>query len=348
MNGTSDLLKQLVKIPSVSGYEKVLGITDFVKRKFINLGYRPEVDFLGSVLAKTIEPFSTAERQKADKKVKILFTAHIDEVGFMASKILKNKIKFVTCGGIDPKSVIDQDLVLYNLNTQKNYVVKPISKTRNPRSMNSFWINRPKSISVQVLDPLYFQRRYTTSSGGRKVTAPSLDNKVGVCVLLKLAEMLKDSKTPVAFLGVAQEETTGGGLLSYILDLKPDIIIDMDAAYGQLDSDSKNTNIPILGQGAALQTVGRGLNFEKSFFIEIVRVLRNRGIPYQFELPEPSSGGTIISSVTDYQKCYLQVNVPVMAQHSAKCVTCVDDIGSAVEICKTILQFLEKTKFNNS
>lgn len=86
--GRIDLLKELTDAFGVSGYEQ--DVVSILKKHF---GDHAQIakDKLGSVIAKKV---GTSE------KPKIMFAAHMDEVGFMVKEITKQGfIKFITIGG---------------------------------------------------------------------------------------------------------------------------------------------------------------------------------------------------------------------------------------------------------
>ena len=115
------ILRELVKIPSVSGFEKELGISDKIA-SLIN-EFNPEIDELGNVVVKI-----------GKGKKKILVDSHLDEVGFLTTD---NKLK----------SIGDVNL--------QDVKIKNLCKTNNPDNLFYFkrrFVSKGSRVKSPALD----------------------------------------------------------------------------------------------------------------------------------------------------------------------------------------------------
>lgn len=312
------LLTLLLNTPGVSSYEKILGISGVVAKQLKKFG-PTKIDFTGSVIT---------YQKKSLKSPTILISAHIDEVGFFISKkIGKYQYRTLPMGDIDPKSATGTRV---NLGVIK-------SKIKNPRSFNQLYLETKRK-QINLLDPVYWQRKITINNS--LIKSPALDNKVGVTVLILLAKKLSENKFNrynFVFAGISQEEIGNNNYQALIDQTKPDLIIDLDSAYTTTKTTNLATNIPVLGQGAAIQIIGKGINYEKSWLFNTLRLLKKNQIKFQLEIPSPNEGETLFSRINNYPGKFLQINIPVAKQHEPQSMANLKDIDSCIKIVEYLL-----------
>ena len=87
------LVKKLVEAIGPSGYETA--VRDLVREEIENLVDEINVDALGNLI--------TRKGKKQDDGLRIMITAHIDEIGIMVTHVDKNGFaRFATLGGVRP------------------------------------------------------------------------------------------------------------------------------------------------------------------------------------------------------------------------------------------------------
>lgn len=334
---TKKLLKKLVNIPAVTGYEKILGMSGFVKKYFTkNTNARILITPVGSIIASLGD----------QRKPKIILSAHIDEVGFMITKVIDvNMYKILSVGGASLLASVDAQVELFSLKTGEKADGKIVALQKNVEGFEDFILKCDSSEHFDQIDPVFYKRQI--QEDGQLISAPALDNRTGTTTLLILAEQVSEMSAlledyNVIFIGAVQEELGKGGVLKTVIECKPILYIDIDSAYGSSEENlDEAVNIPVMGNGAALQALGRNLNFEKTLLNRTATLLKEKGIKFQFEIPEENKGGTLISSLSVFQPLYLQVNIPVADQHGPMGKTNVCDIDSAVIILREILENVE-------
>ena len=95
------LIKELTNICGVSGDEGA--VREYIREKIAPYADEITVDTIGNLIA----------LKKGDSKKKIMLAAHMDEVGFIVSKINdKGYIEFKTVGGIDTRVMLSKKVVI--------------------------------------------------------------------------------------------------------------------------------------------------------------------------------------------------------------------------------------------
>lgn len=312
-------LKKLTQTFAVSGYEWELGMAKVIQTL---IGFKGER--IGDNLVYTFG--------KSGKK--ILLIAHMDEVGFIVSKQSPSFFSVVPIGDIGIDQLINEKL---------NFVrEKKVLLTKTIKSVFSFASLKLTGCTVNVGDIGTFQKTFLTK--GSLVFAPSLDNKVGCLVLIEIIKTLKN-KSPENTISVCfacREEVGPNGVMIAVRAIKPDLCIDIDAAYAQplLDMETTNWSIPRMGKGPALQLLGDGfiISGKQRRFVEAIA--RKNNLLFQYEIPEGNNGGTNASQLMNAGYEVLQLNVPVANQHSAKSTVSIKDIFITTQLLQEILKAL--------
>jgi endoglucanase len=104
------LLEELVETPGISGREEQ--VRELVQKEFTTLGARIRIDAMGSLIG-----------HLSGKGPRIALMAHMDEVGFMVSKIeSQGFVRIMPVGGIDPRVVIAQKVMIHGRKNIKGIV----------------------------------------------------------------------------------------------------------------------------------------------------------------------------------------------------------------------------------
>ncbi|MBI5221151.1 MAG: hypothetical protein HY978_04975 [Candidatus Liptonbacteria bacterium] len=290
-----NILKELLKYPAVTGCEKNGGVSQAIYR-YVNAvpGARAKIDAVGNVIA-----------TKGSGKRKIMWEAHLDEVGFLVSKIISSKLlQSLPIGGVDAKKVTRSKVVI---KTRKSEVVGVVER--------DFRIRVKSTQGVRLGDWIYFARNIVIQN--ELITSPALDNKVGCAAVL---EALRQIKVPqgwqvVVLFSARHEVGTRVGLGDLVYRFKPKLILVCDAAYASPDG-KKNWCVPKIGGGPAVQLLGKDFVVSKDMVSMIINAARREGIPYQLEIPDQDYGGTDASKIPNNYP-FAVINVPVSRQHTS-------------------------------
>jgi len=99
----SNILKKLSETNGVSGYEQ--NITAEVESIFAEYTDEIKYDNLGNLIA--------CKKGTAKENIKVMFAAHMDEIGLMVSDIEEEGfLRFTSVGGVDQRTLVGQEVTV--------------------------------------------------------------------------------------------------------------------------------------------------------------------------------------------------------------------------------------------
>jgi putative aminopeptidase FrvX len=353
-------LEYLTSIPAVSGMEDRM-ITEMVNR-FEPLADEVEVDNLGNVTA-------TFHGSEEDAPSLLIF-AHIDEVGLIVTKVDPNGfLRFDRVGGVPEKTLrgtfVDVHAAdgsgastLGFVGTHAHHLTPPDQKYVVPTT-DKLYID----LGLHSAEEVYARGIHTGSAvtyrhnfqsiGEHRITGKTLDNRIGVLLLIALAEHLhKNPPKSTIYLGASvQEEFNIRGVMPTFTRLEPKAAICLDITSA-CDTPDLNMKYEIaLGKGPAVLQMnfhGRGAlaglipNPKLRRLIEDTLV--SLDIPFQRQ--------TIIGEVTDdayslvlgrYGVAMGHISIPMRYSHSPIETSDLRDIEAGIRLVKAIADRFDRT-----
>jgi endoglucanase len=288
------LLERLTNACAVSGDEGEV-------RSIVLEQVRPHakdvrVDALGNVLV--------VQRGGADKPLRVLLAAHMDEVGFIITGEDGDGLyRFDTVGGIDVRLLPGKSVLVGKDRLPGVIGVKPIHLTTSEERRTSISLEALRidvapgnGSKVKIGD----RATYTTSfiRLGPSLRAKALDDRLGVATLIELVRHVPAHLDLLAAFTVQEEVgLRGAGVAAYALE--PDLAIVLDSTPANdlpAWDDSENTRYNTrLGAGPAIYIADRGTLYDPRLVRFVVETAEAAGIPYQFR--QPGSGGTDAGAV---------------------------------------------------
>ncbi|HOU76232.1 MAG TPA: hypothetical protein PK957_03875 [Candidatus Dojkabacteria bacterium] len=104
-----DRLTKIVQIPAISTYERILGISEYLEKEFVEMGYSVTVDKVGNVIAS----------KKANIQNPVVVTSHMDEVGFMIARKENKRCYLLRKGYINQSDMSSKCVNVKSLITNK-------------------------------------------------------------------------------------------------------------------------------------------------------------------------------------------------------------------------------------
>jgi len=183
---TQKVLERLCMSPGVSSFEtRPGGPVETLETILTEQGFAAERDWSGSLIAK-----------RGNGPIRVLITAHIDEVGFTVAQILLDgRITVIPLGGINPRFCVGQEVRICSRCAKHKEVVGLMTTLKSPATDTITWsdcfvdIGLSSSeavveLGIQPGDMVYWPRRFYVSDGRpTHITSPALDNRVGVTVM---------------------------------------------------------------------------------------------------------------------------------------------------------------------
>lgn len=267
-------LQALVSIPSVSGREGK--IAEYISREMAPYFDTVETDALGNLIC-----------HKAGAGKKLLFCAHMDEIGFITTFIEENGyLRFAPVGGIDFHAAAYSKVVFENGAVGvilPEGEVKPADYKADTFVVDIGAPDRESAEGlVKIGDCFALESRIFDLSGGRVAGRP-LDDKLGCAILMAAARESAAFQNDVTFVFTVQEEVGIRGARTAAFGVSPDYGIALDVT-GTGDVKGAKPMAVSLGKGAAIKIKDSSAICDPTL-VETLRTLaKENEIPYQEEI----------------------------------------------------------------
>ena len=194
---------------------------------------------------------------------RILLAAHMDEIGLMVSGIQEGFLRIARAGGIDPRVLPAQEVVVHGRRELPGVVTSlpPHLQTGGDANktvpIDALWIDIGLSQAqarrlVRIGDFVSIRRRVVELKNGL-LAGKAFDNRVSVAAVAVCLEALTDRRHAWDVLAVAtvQEETTLLGAATSAFKHVPDAAIAVDVSFGAQNGSSDVDTIPV-GKGPSV------------------------------------------------------------------------------------------------
>lgn len=272
----------------------------------------------------------------------LLLDAHIDEVGLIVTHIEENGFLSVgSCGSPDIRTYLAQSVTVHGKKRISGVVstLPPhVSKDNSAPEIGDIYVDigmtrEQASEFVSLGDRITVNSRFRELCGD-VVSAPSIDDRSGVCAILAALEKLRSRKLAynLAVCFSAQEETGERGAKQTAFRIQPDEALIVDVSFGRTpDSDPKET--------APLES-GVMIGFSAALDKEMSNALREiaaaKDIPFTCEIM-PSSTGTNADAIgiSGHGTRCCTLSFPIRYMHTpVECVNLNDIESTAKLICE--------------
>ena len=287
-----NILKKLAAIPSVSGHEHALTafIADYVKP------YADEITFdpLGNLIV----------RKKADSEnaKKLMFAAHIDEIGFMVTGVTdKGFVKVTSLGGVNVAAVA-YTVVQFD-NGVRGVFCPDAGCGMGEWRVDKFVIDigaknkKEAEKKVKLGDTAIYAPGFTRLMNNR-YAGHAVDDKIGAAIMMKALENMCKAGAKFAndtyFVFTVQEEVGCRGSKTAAFNVAPDYAVAYDVtrtgdSFGAADMEVS------LGGGAAIKLRDSSVICDVEFTEFLEKLADDNKIKWQPEILV--SGGTDTSSM---------------------------------------------------
>lgn len=275
------LIQKLVEYTGPSGYEH--DIRSFVRAQIESHSDAVRADALGNLIAR-----KAPTRDKPEGK-KIMVSAHMDEIGVIATHIDKNGfVRFTNLGGVYPRNCVGGRVRFLNgtlgvIGQEKAgaYEALPLSEMYIDVGAGS-----AKDCPVKVGDVAAFDRPF--SDLGNRLVSKAMDDRIGVAVAIETLRSIEKTPNDLYFVFSVQEEVGLRGAATSAFGVDPDIGLAVDVT-GTGDTPN-GTRMEIgLGKGPAVKVRDGGMLADPRVVDWMVRSAKRKRLPYQLEVLE---GGT--------------------------------------------------------
>ncbi len=272
------LIKKLVETTGPSGYEE-----------FIRNAILEEVKTFGDIQIDTLGNLIVFKGNKGEGK-KIMLSAHMDEIGIMATHIDDNGfVRFTKIGGVRPKTSLSAHVKF--LNGTRGVIGEEIQdRTGDAMLLQHMYIDvgaaNRQECPVKVGDIAVFDRPFMDL--GNRLVAKAMDDRISCAILIETLKQLKTSPHQLFFVFSAQEEVGLRGATTAAYGIDPDIGLSVDVT--DTGDTPKGERMDVrLGDGPAIKIRDGGMLSDPRIVEWMVKTAKAKKLPYQLEVLE---GGT--------------------------------------------------------
>jgi tetrahedral aminopeptidase len=322
------LIQKLVETPGPSGFE--YQIRDVIREEIADFADDVRVDALGSLIAR--------KGAKGEDGLRVMVSAHMDEIGLMATHIDENGfIRFTNIGGVSPLTCYGGRVLFMN-GTRGVIGMDGLERGKTPKLENLFidvGATSKEDCPVKVGDVCGFERPFTDL--GKRMVAKSMDNRISAAIAIEVLKQLKSTPHEVHFVFSSQEEVGLRGATTAAFGVDPDVGFALDVTRSG-DTPRPSTKMATaLGDGPAIKVRDSSFIADPRVVDWMVRTAEEAGIPYQLEVL--TAGGT------DGRAIQLTrggvpagcVSIPCRYIHSPSEMVDTDDVENAVKLLVKLL-----------
>lgn len=325
-----DTLKTLLSAYGPSGNEHA--VAEAVKSIIAAHVDSMRVDALGNLI---VEKYGADENGK-----RIMFSAHMDHIGFIVTDIDENGfLRVNNVGGIN-LNISSARHVVFENGVEGVLYCQPVKGEE--KAMKHLFVDigaesrAEAEQSVQIGDMAVYAPDYF-DLGDNRVVSPAMDDRCCCALLCELLMYLDEPKNTVIGVFSTQEEVGLRGARVAAYGVNPDIGVGLDVtAWG----DTPETKLPAvaLGKGAAIKFIDNSMIATPAVRDALLRAAEEAGVPAQREvLPFGGQDGAAIQHARAGIPAGT-VSIPCRYIHSPVEVIDMRDMESALRI---LLKFVE-------
>lgn len=349
LDETLTMLKDLTDAKGIPGNERE---PREVMKKYIT-EYADEVltDNLGSLIAKKVGQ---------ENGPKIMVAGHLDEVGFMVTRIDdKGFLYFQTVGGWWSQVMLAQRVTIVTskgeitgiTGSKPPHVLSPEAR-KKPIDLKDIFIDIGASSKEEAMEwgvkpgdmiVPYFE--FTVMNNEKMLLAKAWDNRIGCAIAIDVLKNLKDSNHPniVYGVGTVQEEVGLRGAKTAANLIEPDIGFGVDVGIaGDTPGVTEKEALSKMGKGPQIILYDASMVSHKGLRDLVTDTADELNIPYQFD--SVPGGGTDSGSIHLTHKGVPTLSITIATRyiHSHAAMLHRDDYENAVKLIVEVIKRLDR------
>ena len=331
-------------------------MSELFKRLCNAFGPSSMEDEVRNIIIDEIKPYATSYRVdktgnlivfkkgKKERQSKLLFSAHMDEVGFMVRHIDEDGfIYFGTVGGLDRRVISGKRVVIGEnripgvISGKAIHIQKPEERGIVPPVEKLFIdigsISREDTLKyVKIGDLAVFEPNFERF-GENKIKSKAIDDRFGCYMLCEMIKQELEYDTYFAFV-IMEEEGCRGAMNVAFSEKTNQVVVVEGTTAGDIHGSPDSGKACELGKGAVISFMDNGTVYSPEVLKKLISLCEGNNINYQIK--NLVAGGNDASA---YQRTYYParvaaVSAPVRYIHSA---TSVADERDFEEIQKLLM-----------
>ena len=339
------LLIDLCKLDGPSGFETEVG--SYVKNYINDLKLDVVTDNLGSVVG---------HKKGKGKGPKILIAGHLDEIGFVVTKIEDSGyIRMTAVGGWWSHTLLSQKMCITTRKGKKIYGIVgstpphilPREKVMRVRPLKDIYLDLGckskadvEKAGIRIGDPITPYTEPFLGLDENTLFAKAIDNRVGTAIALLLLKRLIQNKrghwADVYAGATVQEEVGLRGAKTLAYEINPDIAIALDVTISS-DHIGMEKGDTIMGDGVAISILDRSTIGNPQLIRYLEDLAIKNKIPYMFDAL--TGGGTDAGAFHLSRSGVITVTLstPTRYIHSHYAVCHLGDIEATVQLLEQFI-----------
>lgn len=332
---TDSYFRAIIETPTPSGFEK--------KGQDIFASYARK--YADSVIRDSIGNIIALKKGESENCLKLMISAHMDEIGFMVKYIDNNGMVYIApIGGVDLSLLPGLQLILYHKEERYVAVVgkKPVhllnEAERKNIEIDSIWVDLGFESKEEALHSISVGNIMTYSSNstnifGNKIITRSADNKIGGLVMLEIMKnLIPPFPYDIYFVSTVQEEIGLRGAMVAASQIEPDIAIVIDATHATdypAATPAKHGDIR-LGKGPVICI---SPDTDEYIMTKICDIAKTNNISYQIEgFPNGTSTEARTLQVVKKGIRTGLISFPVRYMHSPTEILSIEDVKQIIQL----------------
>lgn len=343
------MFKELTDAKGIAGNERE---PREVMKKYVEpFADEVEMDGLGSLIAL---------KTGAADGPKIMLAGHLDEVGFMISRIDdKGFLYFQTVGGWWSQVMLAQRVTVV---TRSGESITGVIGSKPPHILSPEVRKKPVDIKEMFIDVgatskeealewgilpgdmvvPYFE--FTVMKNEKLLLAKAWDNRIGCAVVVDVMKALHEQNHPNRFYGVGatQEEVGVRGSKTAAAKIKPDIGIAVDVGVaGDTPGVTEKEASGTFGKGPQIVLYDAMMVSHKGLRELVIQTAEEHNIPYQFETMPGGATDAASIHVSGVGVPSIAICIPTRYIHSHSSMLHRDDYDHTVKLIVELIKKLD-------
>ncbi|NMM64523.1 M42 family peptidase [Clostridium sp. P21] len=309
-------LVKLISAFSISGDEDE--IRDIVKAELSNIDCDIEEDKIGNLIVRI-----------GNGGQKFMVCSHMDSIGFMVSHLEENgiikveKIGDFNCNNMCHSFIRFKNGTVGKLLLNKDEIFIDIG-SKNIKDT----ISKVKEGDTACLVGPYLEFPHDS------LVSPSLDNKIGCYILLRLIKEVKNKNSELYFVFSSQKKLGGRGIRAAAYNIDPDfcIIIDLENARDAVDS----LNNVEIDKGPVLKLMDNSIIMNKDIKSMLEKSANKTNVNVQYSISTGSSQPNLIYNEKPDIRIG-EIAVPCKYKNSISEMISTNDVEDSIKILKELI-----------
>jgi len=338
-------LKELVEMPSPSGYEQPA--QRIIKKQLEGIADYVQTDVMGNLIADL----------KGEGGPRIMLAGHCDEIGFMVQFVDdRGFIYFGAIGGVDPHLSPGQRVVIHTdkgeipgvIGKKAIHLIEPKDRDKVIKLKKQFidiGCSTRKEVEalIQIGDPVTFAVGVQTLQNDR-ATSRAFDDKMGAFIVTEVMKQIKEEgaiSADLVAVSTVQEEIGLRGAATSSYGVNPDvgIVVEVTHATDYPDVEQSAIGRVELGKGPVIV---RGANINPALFRLLVETAATENIPIQIiGVPRATGTDANIMQLSRGGVATALLGIPLRYMHTPVETLSLTDLDQAIKLLVAVVRQID-------